>query len=1089
MNQIKKAFLALALCMIGITASAQSLQGTVKDEQGEPMIGVSVSLNGKAVAVTDMDGHFSIPNASSGQTLNVSYIGYKSVNVKVGSSRNLNVVLQEDNAKLDEVVVIGYGTVKKRDLTGSVASVDHDALVANPVSNVGEALQGKLAGVQVVSQDGRPGATVNIKVRGGGSITQSNDPLYIVDGFPVTDINDIAADQIESIDVLKDASSTAIYGARGGNGVILITTKAAKEGKISVSYNGYYQAKWAAKKLDVMDAQDYVALQWAYASAPNSGGNGDDIAKYFGLGSKYGNHYDEYANVSSHDYTDDLLRTANSWNHNVTIAGGNDKTKFTFSTNYVNDEGIKINSNFERLSMNFKLSQVINKMLTFDMDVRYSDMNILGNDPTSSSRGSILSAAFEYRPIDTPFGDDDYTLFGMGAPNIDPAQNPAAIQAMLYNKVNRNRVRGNFALTFKPVKGLTMRAEYAMGRNWGETKYYDDGSITSDFTKGYKYAKLGKTNGKNWRFLATINYEVQGLGDDHHLDFMVGNEEIKRSSSTLNVYGAGFPDGESWTRDRVFGMINMGDAKSYPGDNKFENTYDVPQTTESWFGRINYNYLGRYLATFTMRADGSSKFGPNHHWGYFPAGALAWRISDEPFMQGTHNWLDNLKLRLSYGEAGNDNISSSLWLEQWKASTGVWDEKSVQIYSPSGLKYNPDLKWETNISRNIGFDFGFFNRINGTLDFYWNTTKDLLMNQEIDSSTGYSNQFVNLGKTSNKGIELALNAAIVRTKNFNLNMNLTYNMNFNKVEELPGGRDILYGSNWASSGQNPGDDFVLAEGKPVGVVRGYTADGFYTLDDFNYDASTGVYTLKEGIPDINRADVFTQYPFPSELKLADGQYAFPGCAKFKDVNGDGVVDSKDVGEIGELQAHHTGGFGFTGNYKAFDFGVQFTYQLGGKVYNAASMTQYTGGKEPGIGKNRRAWLSDYFKLYDVRNGELVAVTDPNELATLNAGASHPLPFYERNVISSEFIEGASFLRLSTLTLGYTLPATLTRKVGIQSARFYVTGGNLFCITGYSGIDPEVNTDMNRNDNYPTPYMDYGAYQRARTFTVGLNVRF
>lgn len=1087
-RKFKRVAAVLLLSVTCVAASAQGISGTVKDSQGEPMIGVSIMMNGKAVAVTDMDGHFTINNASPSSTLGISYVGYKTKNVRVGNSSNLNIVLEEDNAKLDEVVVIGYGTVKKRDLTGSVASVDHDALVSNPVSNVGEALQGKLAGVQVVSQDGRPGATVNIKVRGGGSITQSNDPLYVVDGFPVTDINDIPADQIETIDVLKDASSTAIYGSRGGNGVILITTKSAKDGKLSVSYNGYYQAKWAAKKLDAMSAQDYVALTWAYASAPGSGGSGDDIAKYFGLGQKYGNHYAEYANVAAHDYTDDLLRTASSWNHNVSLSGGNDKTKFTFSTNYVNDDGIKINSNFERLAMDLKLSQKINKMLTFDMDVRYSDMNVLGSDPTTSSKGSILSSAFEYRPIDKPFGTDDFTLFGMGANNIDPSQNPVAIQSMLYNKVNKNRLRGNFALTFTPVKGLTARAEYAMGRNWGETQYYDDGSINSLFTKGYKYAKYGKTNGKNWRFLGTINYVVQGLGDKHHLDFLLGNEEIKRQSDALTVYGAGFPMGEAWTRDRVFGLINMGDATAYPADNRYENSYDVPQTTESWFGRVNYSLLGRYLFTATMRADGSSKFGPNHHWGYFPAAALAWRISDEPFMAGAHNWLDNLKLRLSYGTAGNDNIDSGLWNELWQASTGVWDEKTVQIYKPSGLKYNPDLKWETNISRNIGFDFGFFNRINGTLDFYYNSTKDLLMNQQIDSSTGYTNQYVNLGKTSNKGIELAVNAALVRTKNFNLTMNFTYNMNFNRVDELPDGQDILYGSGWASSGQTPRNDFMLKEGKPVGLVRGYQYDGYYKVSDFDYDASTGVYKLKQGVPDIS-GNVYTAYPKPNELKVAAGQNAFPGAIKLKDLNRDGIVDSDDEGIIGELQAHHTGGFGFSGNYKGLDFSASFTYQLGGKVYNASAMTQYTGGKEPGIGKNRRAWLSNYFKVYDIKDGELMPVTTPEELEALNGGAKYPLPFFEMNIVTSQFIESASFLRLNTLTLGYTLPGSLTKKVGVQSARFYVTGGNLFCITGYSGLDPEVNTDMTRNDYYPTPNMDYGAYQRARTFTVGLNVKF
>lgn len=1053
------------------------------------MIGVSIMMNGKAVAVTDIDGNFTIPSASPSSTLNVSYIGYKAQNVKVGNTSKLNITLQEDNSNLDEVVVIGYGTVKKRDLTGSVSSVNHDALVANPVSNVAEALQGKLAGVQVMSQDGRPGASVNIKVRGGGSISQSNDPLFIVDGFPVSDINDIPADQIVSIDVLKDASSTAIYGARGGNGVILITTKGAQEGKVSVTYNGYYQAKWAAKKLDVLNVKDYIDLNWGFVNAYNQK-DATAFEKYFGLGEANGNHYGEYMGMSSHDYTNDLLRTASSWNHNVSLSGGNDKTKFTFSTNYSTDEGIKINSDFERFAMDFKFQQKLFKTLTFDMDIRYSDMNVTGRDQTTSSKGSLLSSAFEFRPIDNPLGTGLASLLGMGEGNVNEAQSPSLITETLYNHTKRNRLRGNFSLSWQPIEGLTARAEYGVGRTWGENKYYDDGSIQSGFswTQGRKYAQLAKTNGKNWRFLATVNYVVQGLGEDHHLDVLLGNEEIYRSSEKLTVWGSGFPNSEAWDMSRVFGMINMGDAAKYPDENKYQNLYDVPETTQSWFGRVNYNFRGRYLLTATMRADGSSKFGPNHHWGYFPAGALAWRISDEPFMVGAHSWLDNLKLRLSLGTSGNDNINSSLWRETYSAGTGVWNEKTVQLNTPSGLKENPDLKWETTVSRNIGLDFGFLNRINGTLDFYWNTTKDLLMNQEIDSSTGYSHQYTNIGKTSNKGVEVAVNAAIVRTKNFNLNFNWTHNLNFNKVEELQGHKDILYGSGWGSSALMPGNDYMLAEGRPVGLVRGYTSDGFYTVDDFNYDAATKTYTLKEGVPDIS-GNVFVAYPGQKNFTLAAGQQAFPGALKLKDLDNSGTVDEGDVSELGEIQPHHTGGFGFSGNWKGLDFSANFTYQLGGHIYNAAGMTQYSGGKEPGYGKNRRGFISDYFRIYDVQDGQLVSVTDPEGLRTLNAGAGHPLPYYESSIVLSEFFESASFLRLSNITIGYTFPKTWTQKLMMESARLYCTMGNLFCLTGYSGLDPEVNTDMTRNDNYPTIGMDYGSYHRARTFTVGLNVKF
>lgn len=1084
---IGRAALLLMFLAQGTAALAQSLttSGIVKDASGEPLIGVSVSVKGSSqMAVTDVDGRFSLSGVPQGSTLEFSYIGYEKKQQKGAAS--MNVILKEEDKTLNEVVVIGYGTVRKRDLTGSVASVGKDALVANPVANVAEALQGKLAGVSVSSQDGRPGADVSIRVRGGGSISQSNEPLYIVDGMPIASISDIPADQIASIDVLKDASSTAIYGARGANGVILVTTKAAESGKVTVNYSGYYQAKWTAKKFKTLNAQEYVKSVWAYASTPGTGGTADDIAKYFGLGAKYGNHYDEYANMSAHDYTDDLLRTSSGWNHNLTVSGGSDKSKFMFATNYYKDDGIKVNSGFERLAMNFKFSQKLAKNLDFLMDLRYSTMEIDGKDGWATSKGSLLSSAYTYRPIGTPLGTDDYTLFGMGSANIDPSQNPAAVTEMLYNNSVVNRLRANVALQWQPIAGLTLRTEFGYGKIDKDAKYYDDGSITSSYTKGYKYATWAKSNAQNWRSVTTASYEIQGLGDDHRLSFLIGNEEIYKKQDVITLSGAGYPSGEAWTRDRVFGMMNMGDATKYPSENYYLPSMGVAETTASFFGRVNYTLLDRYLFTATMRADGSSKFGPNNHWGYFPAAAVAWRITDEKFMASTRNWLDNLKLRLSLGTSGADNISSSLWHETWTSSTGVWNGNAVQYYTPSGLKENPDLKWETTISRNIGIDFGFLNRINGTIDLYWNTTKDLLMRQEIDSSTGYSYQYTNIGQTSNKGVELALNAAIVRSKNFNLNFNLTYNYNFNNIDKLQGGKEILYGSGWASSSLMPGNDYVLKEGSPVGVIRGYKSDGYYTLDDFDY--ANGVYTLKKGVPDI-QSSVFTNYPKPSELQVPTGQSAFPGALKVKDTSGDGIVSDEDVVELGSVIPHHTGGFGFTGNYKNFDFSANFTYQIGGKVYNASAMCEYTGGKEPGIGKNKRDFIRECFQLYDVKNGELVAVTDPTELAALNKNATRPVPYYEANTVLSDFIEDASFLRLSNITIGYSLPKQLLKKIYIQSARVYVTGGNLFCITGYSGLDPEVSSNASANSNYPTPGLDYGAYPRARTFTVGLNVTF
>ena len=1017
----------MLLCAFWLVGFAQSaIKGTVKDKNGEPLIGVSVTFGNGQGTVTDIDGNFSV-NAPAGSTIKFSYVGYKPQSVK--GSGNMNITLEEDNTTLEDVVVIGYGTVKKRDLTGAVASVGADALKANPVSNVAEALQGKLAGVNVISQDGRPGATISIKVRGGGSISQSNEPLYVVDGFPVSDLSDIPADQIVSIDVLKDAASTAIYGARGGNGVILVTTKAAADAHID-----------------------------EYAAKPENG----------------------WA-----DWQKALFKTGSHQNYQASVSGGNEKTKFTFSANYVNDEGIKVNSKFQRLALNFKLRQELAKRLYFDIDARYAQIDVEGMEPRNSSRGSILSSAFEIRPIDNPLGTNDITLLGLGEAWVNEAATPDKITQAIYNDVVRDRLRGNFALSWEPIKGLTLRTEFGVGRNWTRSKRYDDGTIpsnniTNNFVKGHKWAQLQRSEGNNWRSVSTINYQVQGLGEDHNLSFLLGNEEIYSKSESTTLQGGGYPMDAAWDMDRVFGLMHNGDADTYPAENKYENKYNTPESTSSWFGRHNYSWRGRYLATFTMRADGSSKFGPNNRWGYFPAGAVAWRISDEPFLSGANKWLDNLKLRVSIGTSGNDNISSSLWHETWVSSTAVINGETVKTFAPSGLKENPDLKWETNISRNIGFDFGFFNRINGTLDFYWNTTKDLLMRTEIDSSSGYSYQYQNIGKTSNKGVELALNAAIIRSKDLNLNLNLTYNYNKNNVDELAGGRDIQYGSNWGSSALMPGNDYVIREGEPLGLIRGYTSAGVYTLDDFDY--INGQYVLKAGVPDFSTNILTNYYKGPEwDAAIPQGQSAFPGALKLADIDGSGKVDTDDVSVIGKVQPHHTGGFGFSGNYKDFDFSANFTYQLDGKVYNASAMCQYAGGKETGLAKNHRDFINESYQLYDVVNGELVAATDPTMFASLNVGKSRPVPFYEASVVLSEFVESAAYLRLSNITLGYTLPRKLTQRLNISRLRFYVMAENLVTWTKYWGFDPEIGTSSTSLG------VDYGVYPQARIWTVGFNI--
>ncbi len=1043
---------------------------------GEPIPGATVIIKGTGQGtITDFDGNYSLTGVPSDGVLQFSFVGMRPQEVEVGARTLINVQMETESIGLEEVVAIGYGTAKRKDITGSVASVKGEELTKIPVANVAQAMQGRLAGVNVISQDGRPGATMSVRIRGGNSITQSSEPLYVVDGIQVSNINDIPADNIESIDVLKDAASTAIYGARGANGVILVTTKGAKEGKVTVKYNTYVQIKKNPKVLDVMDAYDYVLWNWAYANAYGAS-YGEGVAQYFGLGSDFGNHLNEYKNVTSHNYIDDVMRTATPFNHDLSISSGNENTKIFASLNYLDDEGIRIRSGYSRWNANFKIDQKITDNLTFNEDIRYVETLTDG-----TSYGTATSA-YQFRPIDNPLGDPTYTTgLGQGEPYVDEYYNPVDV-INNYERVNTSQyIRSNSSLTWTPIKGLTAKTDLSLRRNWSETKDWDAGLET-----GYKIAELTKKDGFAMRWATTLNYEVQGLNTNHKVSFLLGNEMLHSKSNTTYIQGAGYPSG--FDMDAAFGMINMTNVAYAANIDEFSYTIGTPSKSVSFFGRANYSYLDRYLFTLTFRADASSKFAPNNQWGYFPAGAFAWRIIDEPFMDGARDVFDNLKLRLSYGTSGADNISSSLWKETWTTETITIDGETVTTYVPGDMLQNPDLKWETTTSRNVGLDFAFFNsRVNGSIDGYWNSTKDILMKVPVDATAGYSYQFQNIAQTSNKGVELAINVDIIREKDFNLNFSASYNYNKNNIDKLSDNALADTHTGWGSSMRIPYYDYIIREGKPVGLVQGFKADGYYTVDDFNY--SNGVYTLKDGIADI---ESIINYPtnVTSGFVLADGQTAFPGCVKFKDITGDGVVNDDDATEIGNTMPKHTGGFVFNASYKQFDLSAGFNYQIGGKVYNANAMYSMMGNKDNSLGANRLALVKDVYTVYDINSeGNLELITNPETLRSMNADAKYALNYSEYGIATSEFIEDASYLRLQNLTVGYTIPQNLVGKVGIQNLRLYFTGSNLFCLTGYSGLDPDVNTDTDGVNGFPTPNYDYNAYPKARTFTFGLNLTF
>jgi len=1100
--------LSLLICLLGFSVfafSQQKVTGSVVDPAGDPIIGASVQLKGTAKGtMTDINGAFTI-NVPAESELEISCIGYKTQSVSVAGKANIRIALVEDDKALDEVVVIGYQSVKRRDLTGSVASVSGKSVTRVPVANVTQALQGKLPGVNITSQDGRPDASISIRVRGGGSISQSNEPLVLIDGVSGS-LNDIPADMVESIDVLKDASSTAIYGARGANGVILVTTKGAKEGKTTVTYNGYAKFNTPTKYMEALSPYDYLAYTWASGDAVSGDAYTVPFEKLFGIGRHLGTNtggIESYRNLATTDVQKDVYNSSFSHNHDLSITGGTERTKVLFTVNYMDEQGMKVNSYYRRANTSLKVNQKLADNLDVNLDTRYVNVDDMGNEGTTNGSGSILSAAYRFRPIATAniLGDlnafQEGNIENYGKNSMWDTYSPQNRLADYEPQDLRQALRAIASLNWGIVKGLTYHTDLSLDQAWSQNKTWS-GAVYNNFLNDATGEKLYAGNvsykkADSWgmRWSNTLNFETT-IGEVHHLNTLIGQEITNSGGSSMQIQASYFP--VNFTKDNAFAMINQYDATK--GAGTFNSSISTPSRLLSYFGRVNYNLLDRYLLTLTFRADMSSKFAPDQRLGLFPAAALAWRVSDEEFLRGTKNWLDNLKVRASYGEVGNDGISSDLWSQTWTSESDtrqqyVIDNVYQTAYKLSSAQMaNKDLKWETTITRNIGVDFGFFNsRLTGSVDAYWNTTKDLLMVTTIPGITGFTSTYANIGQTSNKGLEIALQGVIFKNRDWNISASMNFNLNKGNVDQLADNVSGLYSSLWASSATFPKSDYVLKEGQPVGLVRGLVSDGFYSTADFDYNSTTGMYTLKSGIPDMT-AEVFPNYHGIKAGERPAGQLAYPGMAKFKDADGNGKIDNGDVDVIGNMTPVHTGGFEINAAYKNFDLGLLFNWSYGNEIYNANKLASLYGYKESGVYENKLSIVKDCYKIYTVENGQLVRLSTPEQLNAANANATLPLAYNENGIVTTLGIEDGSFLRLNTLTLGYTLPKSLTVKARLSNVRIYGSIYNLLTLTGYSGLDPEVNTNTAQNNQiYPTVGMDWGAYPRARSFVVGASLTF
>ena len=1080
-KSISRMVLTMAFMLIAYGLQAQSISGTVKDLQGEAVIGASVLEKGtKNGVVTDFDGNFTL-KVSGKNPIVVSYIGMKSKTVDVKGKTHVDIVLEDDATTLNDVVVIGYGAVRKKDLTGSVATVSGQDLVKVPVSNVTEALTGKMAGVNITTTDGSPDAEILIRVRGGGSITGDNTPLIVIDGFQGGSLSDLSPNDIEDITVLKDASSTAIYGSEGANGVILITTKSGKAGKTQINYNGYLQTKKVSKRIDVLDTYQYVMSNYEYAAL---GGESalNSFYKQFGV-------FDDlylYKSIEAIDWQDDMFGGSTiSQSHNVSLQGGTEKTKFNLSGTYDFNSGLLPNNDFGRYSLLFKLNHDINKSLKFTLNIRLTDQ-------TANGQGT-QGGTYKVRTEQSLYGVATKGLSGMVTPDFSTMSDDeinewqranmslADQSAQYWRRRNNRSFVFNGALDWKtPLKGLTAHLEggYTYGFNeakswWGST------TQNASYVGGLPLAEWQKTNTKSLRESFTLTYDKK-VAKIHHFNVMAG-QEYRSSKSDYSTMGANHFS-EAFTPDQVFANFGLGSVSTMTG-------YVAPDDNKvSFFGRFNYTLLDRYLLTVTLREDGSSKFADGRQWGFFPAAAASWRIIEEPWMEPARSWLSNLKLRVSYGKVGNDKLPSYMFSQTYATNSGskrygVGDTANSHL-AVTNVLANPLLTWEKRTTRNIGLDFGFFNeRLNGNIDVYWNNTDDLLINHAI-AAPGYTSVWENSASTSNKGVEITLNAAIVKKKNFTLNANFNIGFDKSNVKSLANGiEQMTFPSGWASTDNKNQQDYIVRIGDPIGLVYGWMSDGYYTTDDFaSYDPATNTYTLKDGVPG---------------TALLGGRIGVrPGTMKLKDLNGDGVVDTNDVTVIGDTNPKYAGGFGFNGNVYDFDYNINFTYKVGNDIYNANKIqtsSRYRAGTYP----NFRETMSQN-NAYSYINPETgVLLRTLEDLAYWNEGGNgqaaksiwSPFSTGDAVVVPTDWaMDDASFLRLQSVTVGYTLPNKITRKAGIQRLRFYVTGTNLFVITNYPGFDPEVSSYV-RNSSYSglTPGIDFSSYPKSRAWTFGVNV--
>lgn len=1054
----RKIVLSLMICLLAFSVNAQgkTISGIVTNAlTGEELTGASVIIEGTQSGVsTDMNGKFSL-KAENGQTLLVSYIGYHSKSVKITNSQTFFEIRMDENTQmLDQIVVVGYGTMKRSDLTGAVSSIDEKAIKQGVNTSVEQALQGRIAGVQVTQNSGAPGGGISVQIRGINSLN-GNEPLYVIDGVAVSGqtgentsvLSSVNPADITSVEVLKDASATAIYGSRASNGVVLITTKRGSEGKPRLSYEGYAGWQKLPTQLEVMNLHEYADYY-------------NTRAEIMGWGVR-----DEFKDVSlltkGTDWQDELFRTAFMHNHQLSVTGGSQYMNYAVSGGYLDQDGIGLGSGFKRASLRANLDMKITSWLKAGLNASYSNTKQI----VTLDNSGLISTALDQRPDVSPYNADGTFGFVEQDNTGTYYSNPLFEATMKENYNTNSQFYYNIYADINPLKGLNFRLEYGGNKNFGNTYFfcphYQYGTVVVE-----SESNRGSNKNDYWSLKLYATYDFTLL-KKHNFNIMAGHEAQESSWETLWGSRKGFISGSIHNLD-------VGDASTAKNGNDGSSW-----SIESYFGRLNYNFDNRYLLTATLRADGSSNLGADNRWGTFPSLAVAWRINNESFMRAITS-INNLKLRLGWGKVGNQNAGTYAYGITMRNTATAWGTG----YYPGNYS-NPKLKWEQTEAWNIGLDLAMFNnRLEFIADAYYKNTDNLLMTASLPSyiidseSIGMSAPWVNAGAMNNKGVEFTLNTTNISNSDFTWSSGLTISVNRNKLTRL-------YSDDSKILGRIGDEVFTQSEvGQPVGQFFGYNVIGMFKNEsDFYQKNASGEFILDSSgsrIPIARPAQSDGElYPI-AENSIWLGDYIF------EDVDGDGKITEKDRKYIGNPNPDFTFGFNNVFRYKNITLSMFFNGSVGNDVYNVLRQKHTDplgyGNKMKEVANYARIEMIDPAGERTLSNLQVVNGSKANVQRVSAAGQCNN----DNNRVSSRFIEDGSYIRLKNLSVSYDLPEKWLTKIGFSQLQVYANAQNLFTITKYKGYDPEIGAN---GQDVTRMGLDNGRYPSQRIYTVGLRVNF